>query len=83
MLLGNPDERIGKPLGSQIIFAAHRFGEFGRRLLRDERWSLHLRPNDVDALNAALARTASGRWSTDPCTSRRARLTCGWPAWMT
>jgi predicted MPP superfamily phosphohydrolase len=55
MLLGDPDERIGKPLGMQLILAAQRLGEFLRRLWHNERWSLHFRSNDADALNVALA----------------------------
>lgn len=55
MLLGGPEERLGRPLGRRLVLAAQRLGAFLRRLWRNERWSLRLRSNDADALNAALA----------------------------
>jgi predicted MPP superfamily phosphohydrolase len=72
VLLGQPAERAGKPRAAQIAAAARRLGEFLSRMLRNERWLLHIHSNDVDALHAALS--AQG---IQPLVNRAAHLCAG------
>jgi len=53
-LLGDREQRAGMSRGAQIAYVLRQALEFARRMVRNERWTLHIHSNDIAALKAAL-----------------------------